>query len=269
MSFSYRVIKGVDVGEDFQALPLRSFTPREAAAEIKNRGDGNGKQASGLMPEQSAPVQPEEIVSRARVEAGEIIRRANSEAERIKEDAYREAFDRGLREGIEQGYREGLEKAADEAGAIRAQARDVLDQAEMIRRSTLEALEGEIIDLAREIAEKLLNLQLSLEPESVLGVAEEALRLVAGRVSVVLYVNPSEWDLVESKKSEMLVHLPAKAELRVIADRSIQPGGCLIETERGRVDATLEKRKEELLKALYGEAVPENKLKYPDHIVTR
>ncbi|KUK82058.1 MAG: Flagellar biosynthesis/type III secretory pathway protein [Pelotomaculum thermopropionicum] len=251
MSFSFRVIKGVDVGEDYQSLPLRNFTSREILTDKKNRG--NGKQTPGVMTEKDALARFEEIVSDARIKAGEITRRANSDAERIKKDAYREAFDRGLREG----YREGLEKAADEAGKIRAQAREVLDQAETIRRSTLEALEGEIIDLAREIAEKLLNLQLSLEPESVLGVAEEALRLVAGRTSVVLYVNPSELDLVESKKSAMLIQLPAKAELRVIADRSIQPGGCLVETERGRVDATLEKRREELFKALYGEVVSE------------
>jgi flagellar assembly protein FliH len=254
MSFLFRVIKDGDVGEDFQALPLRDFTPREAAAN-KNRDNGNGKQVSGVMTEEEARARSEEIINRARVEAGTITRRANSEAERIKKDAYREAYDRGLQEGRDQGCREGLEKAADEAGVIRDQARDVLDQAETIRRSTLEALEGEIIDLAREIAEKLLNRQLTLEPESVLDVVEEGLRLVADRVSVVLYVNPSELALVEGRKSELLALLPAKAEFRVLTDHSVQSGGCVIETERGRVDATLEKRREELLKALYGETV--------------
>lgn len=251
MSFSYRIIKGVCVHENFQSLPLRRFAFQEETACTKN--GGSEEQAPGAIVDEKVKTRAEEIVSRARAEADGIIRQANLESEQIKKDAYREAFDRGLREGREQGYREGMAKAEEEAAAIRAQARDVLDQAEKIRRSTLEAMESEIVDLAREIAEKLLALQLTLEPEAVLGVVKEALRLVAGRLSVVLYVSPFELELVKSKKSEMLSLLPAKAELQVIADPSIQPGGCRVETERGSVDATLERRKGELLKVLYGE----------------
>ncbi|MCL6441023.1 MAG: flagellar assembly protein FliH [Thermoleophilum sp.] len=50
----------------------------------------------------------------------------------------------------------------------------------------------------------------------------------------------------------MLALLPARAELAVIADPAVVPGGCRVGTGQGMVDATLERRREELLRVLYG-----------------
>jgi flagellar assembly protein FliH len=198
-----------------------------------------------------AEVRAGETLSRARAAADEITRQATIESEQIKQQAHRGAFEQGSREGYAQGYREGKAKAEEEEVAIRSEAREVLEQAEKIRRRTLEALEQEVIGLAREIAEGLLLAELSLNPETVLNVVVEALRLVADRLNVILYVNPAEAELVENKTDELKSLLPARAELQVIKDASILPGGCKIETEQGRVDATMEKRREELLNALY------------------
>ncbi len=108
-----------------------------------------------------------------------------------------------------------------------------------------------IVDLAQEIAERLLTMQLSLDQEVILSVASESLKLVADRLSVVLFVSPDELELVESKKDELKSLLPARAQLQVVADAAIEPGGCRIDTGQGGVDATMGTRREALQKALY------------------
>jgi len=261
--YSCKIIKSDEVSDILlQVLPLRCLS------NVNNtqfdEGEDTAAQEEGIDVRDEAVAQAEEILNKARAAADEVIsqakldgekikqealRQARLESEQIKQEAQRSAFDQGYRDG----YREGTAKAQEEGEAIRRMAMDVLKQAEESRRRTLESLEGDIIDLAREIAEKLLSAQLSLDPESVFNVAVESLRLVADRLHVVIYISPAELALYEKRKDELLNILPAKAELQVITDDSIQPGGCRIETEHGRVDATVETRRKALLKALYGE----------------
>lgn len=263
MSSSFNIIKSANVRKGvIQAFPLKAL---EQLAKIK--GEVNVTTSDGENLQAWALAQAENTVKQAGDTADEIIRQAQQDSEQIKKQAHRDGFqqgsregyDKGRRDGYDKGYREGIAKAEKETAALISQARDALDQArdalvrtEKHRRSTIESLEQEIIDLALEIAGKLLSAQLTLDKEIILGVAAESIRLVADRLNVVLYVNPEELALVESKIDELKSLLPALGLLHIFPDSAIGPGGCKVETEQGRVDATMETRREALLKALYG-----------------
>ncbi|MFX4261954.1 FliH/SctL family protein [Pelotomaculum propionicicum] len=248
MSSSFKIIKSADVHEEItQVLPLKAL---EQLSKIKS--EVNVTTNAGENLQVWALAQAEETVKRAGDTADEIIYQAQLDSERIKKQAHRDGFQQGSREGYDKGYREGMAKAEEEASAIRSQAADVLAQAEKYRRSTMESLEGEIIELARDIAERLISAQLTLDREVVLSVAAESLRLVADRLNVVLYVNPDELVLVERRMGELKSLLPARGQFQVVSDSAVQLGGCRVETEQGTVDATMETRREALLKALYG-----------------
>lgn len=245
---SFKIIKSAEVRNNMlQVLPLRKASVNNQAGASEYGSENRDVLANFQA---WAVAQAEDTISRARDMADEIIRQARIESEQIRQEAYHTAYGLGLKEGSEKGYREGLARVEQEADSLRNQARQVLEQAEQIRRKTMESLEYEVIELARDIAERLLSINLG--PETVVNVAEESLRMVSDRVSVVLYVNPSDSELAENKKEYLLRLLPAGANIHIIADGGISPGGCLIETEKGLVDATLEKRKSELLDALYG-----------------
>ncbi|NQS75781.1 MAG: hypothetical protein HQP61_04955 [Peptococcaceae bacterium] len=259
---SYKIIKAAQVQENpFQVLPLSNHKTLELQEYIKCADDSTAE----ATPDQASEdqLQAEEIVNLAHTRADEIIKmarhkeqeiidKAQSRGEQIKQEAYQNAFDKGHKKGSEAGYQDGLAQANEEAIAIRLQAEEVLAQAEKIRRQTLETMEQEIVELAREIAEKLVSQQLALAPEMVIQIAEESLRLVADRLQVVLYINPQEMELVESRRDHLASLLPERAQLQCIADGEIQPGGCWVETEQGRVDATMKTRWDELVRALYG-----------------
>ena len=245
---SFKIIKSADVYEDImQVLPLKAL---EQLAKIKS--DVNVTTSAGENLQVWALAQAEETIKKAGDTADEIVCQAQLDSEQIKKQACRDGFQQGSREGFDKGYREGMAKAAEESSGIRAQAADVLEQAEKIRRNTMESLETEIIDLACEIAEKLLSMQLNMDKEVVLGVAAESLRMVADRLNVVLYINPDELELVENRMEELKSIIPARGQFQIVSDSAIQPGGCKVETEQGWVDATMETRREALLKALYG-----------------
>ncbi len=246
---SFKIIKSAEVQDNsLQVLPLRRSTAADELAQ--KRTDSPSDLSVNLQA--WARAQAEETISRARFTADEIIRQTHVDIEQVRKLAYRGGYDQGCRDGFEKGYQDGIIKAEEESQAIREQAASFFDQVENIRRKTLQALEQEVVELAVEIAERLVSAQLELDPSTVLKIAAESIRLVAERLNVVLYVSPSEMEYVNSKKTELKSILPARAELQVVADSSILPGGCKIETEQGWVDATIEARREALVKALYG-----------------
>jgi len=251
MLSSSNIIKGRGKTPDCRILELRhSFikevvdTDQELAAEQSEPGLDPAQVASQIMAE--AAERAQKIVSEAETFALEIkentLKIAEEEAERIKRDS--------REEGLEEGRKEAMARAAADASSIRDQARLVLRQAEEIRRQAIDSLESEILKLAVEIAEKVISANLSVEPQVVMDIAGEAIGMLHNRDQVVLFVNPAQVTLFQERREELQKLLSPKGELHIIADQDIGPGGCIAETEYGRVDARLDERWDNLLRAL-------------------
>ena len=206
------------------------------------------------QPDAVPGVTPEQLLEPARREAEAILGQAGEQASIMLEEARQQAAaeaenikSTAAREGYEQGYRSALEEARGEADKYRAQARQVLAGAEEARQEALEDLKEEILTLAVEIAEKVLARELETHPDAVLNVAEEAVQLAGNRKYVVLWVNPAQLEICRAHRDQMAAHLPPKAELQIMVDEAVEPGGCVVENEYGRVDARLSTRWQTML----------------------
>ncbi len=249
----FRIIKSAEISPgDICTLSLRDLYTPGGTDPVSGNGSGGRQEGGQLRTEAEAAAR--EVLARARAEADEIIMRAREEAEaiaaRVKEEAYAEGLARGLAEGKERGYREGMDRAVEEAARLREEALLALRGAEEARRRLLLEIEREVVDLAVEIAEKVLCKELEQDRDAVLVVAREALSLVAGRKSAYLFVNPQDLPAAEGARGELAALLGPKALVEVIADPAVERGGLRVETERGDVDATLSARWKEILAAL-------------------
>lgn len=176
------------------------------------------------------------------------------------EEAAREA---GHASGFDQGYQDGRERAEKEAEAHRqAQA----EQAAQELASAVAALE----EIARQLADPLINAADELEPELLLlattlarrvimaelntrselveGVLHQALqRLPSRHMPVQVRVNPEDLAVVET-------YAEAHDErIQWVADAELTRGGCLIEAGPSRIDATIETRLAQAIDAVWGE----------------
>jgi len=248
-----KIIRGnVPDGTGKVFLALRHDFPDLTARPAEEEGDcaGAGGGGNGREILERARLEAEETIIRARIEAEEVLAAARAEAARdaaaIKEAA--------RREGYADGRRAALAEAAAEAESIRQKARAVLEQAREIRREMLTSLEGEMVGLAREMAERIVAAQLTLDPAAVLSIAREALETARAREDVLLLVNPADAEVVHRHRAELEHALPPGAVLQVIADEAVAAGGCLVEAGDGRVEASLVARWRALDRALYGAA---------------
>jgi flagellar assembly protein FliH len=127
------------------------------------------------------------------------------------------------------GYADGIAQAAAEL----APARDALLAAVDAVGATTDALERRAVELALQLAEKILYAKLDAEPELVCSVVAGALRRLSGVDRVIVEVNPEDEPLVLA------------AELRgidVVPERRIARGGCIVRTGDGELDARIEEQ---------------------------
>lgn len=187
---------------------------------------------------------PELTIAEAEESAARIITEAKEQASEMREKAYQEGLGRGLEEGralAEQEFRE-----------MTLRAREVLREAEAERAAILDQMEREIVELAQEIAGRIVAAELKLNHEVVAAVAKEALALVRDRMRVMILVHPEDLVACQKARPEFEALLPENAVLRILPDSEVKRGGCIVDTGEGVVDATLDSRWAAIIEALKG-----------------
>ncbi len=146
-------------------------------------------------------------------------------------------------QAYQDGYRDGL--VALEAFK-QSHARQLSTQIGSLLQSTAEQIDELQQKMARALAVSASNLarqivrsELQANPELVAMIASEALdTLLLSAKHITLRVHPDDQEIVQQGASEVL----AARGGRVIIDSAVSRGGCLVESDIGTVDATMETR---------------------------
>lgn len=194
-----------------------------------------------FQPVNVSPVIKQRVLS-AYDEAKEIVARARQEAARIRSDAG-ETIQRAKTEreserqkGFDEGYQEGLGRLTER----------ILD-AEGTKEKILAEAEPQIIRMVMDIAEKVIGRQ--IEKGAVVDVVKKSIAQSVGR-KIVVRIHPSDVPTVKEREKELMIGLEQNQSVSVKEDEEIPPGGCIVETEMGTVDARLETQIQAIKKAL-------------------
>lgn len=174
-------------------------------------------------------------------EARRIVVEAEREAEAIVSAAQQEAA--SLQQS---GYEEGVEQG-------RAEATEQMTRALMELRSMEEKLEAEYIGLLRECVEKILHQELTQNPEAIVSVVRGALRDARQQREVIVRVHPEDAEMVEQNQPRLLEVLARANAVVVRGDPGVRRGGCIVATELGLIDASLERQLAALTRAIEAE----------------
>lgn len=155
----------------------------------------------------------------------------------LADQARQEAFAQGLEAGNKRGYEQGMAAAAEQV----RQLGELFDSLARLDQEVVAALSR----LAQIIARALVVAQLQIAPETVASIVAQALQLLPqalpdpqggnlppGGAPVTVVVNPEDQALL------------ARYDLgaQVVADASIERGGCQVRQGFSSVDATLQQR---------------------------
>jgi len=76
--------------------------------------------------------------------------------------------------------------------------------------------------------------------EVVLNNLDKGLMELSRAKTLKVVVSEQDYDTLMVMESEFRRHFPATASIELLKDATLKPGGCMIESELGSVDATLE-----------------------------
>jgi flagellar assembly protein FliH len=177
--------------------------------------------------------------------------RTAAELARLRDEAetkgYEAGLERGLQEGIERGVALAHQQAHEEAlqmhALVLAQFKSDLESVVAGIQEAMgrwcDGAEEQMTDLVSDIARTVLVSELSLSRDSITSIVREALLQVTHSRQARIRVNPFDVESLREAKQELMACASSLRELEFVEDPAIV-GGCVIETEGGVVDATLD-----------------------------
>ncbi|MDR2200607.1 MAG: HrpE/YscL family type III secretion apparatus protein [Puniceicoccales bacterium] len=245
--------------EKFQLLPEKKVLKREdycAYLEANNaiqhayrENDRLINYASGLCGKlvqdtnaqvtalvESANEHARELIDRANQESAQIIAAANAKSKAILDEAlekrneiFEEAkryYENEAKRGYADGYATGKAKMAQQLVEIAAKNSENFKQ-----------LEGSIVGLVLKALQRIMG---DLDKrELIVGVVRQALKTVKNQREATLKVSPQDSQTVRDHLEEILAD-GAVDYLEVTADSRLKAGTCILETDVGVVDASLD-----------------------------
>lgn len=159
-------------------------------------------------------------VEAARVQAGE-----------IKESAQKEGFEKGRAEGYDAG------KIEVQRLVVRTQL--ILSKIQDKRNEIFTEAEQQIVNLTLLIARKIVKTIGETQKTTVLENIREALGKVKTRGNVIVKVNLADLELSTARLQEFTTMIEAGGNIQIHEDSSVDPGGCVISTDFGEIDARI------------------------------
>lgn len=162
------------------------------------------------------------------MEASGILKLAKEEAKQYKRQVEEEC-DRLKEEAKQAGFAEGL-----------AQFNEHLIHFDKQLHLIKMDLQKQILPLALKAAKKIVADQLSLNPETIVEIVIQTLAPVLQNHRFNIYVNKDEKEILEANRPRIKSILEQVKVLTIQERDDIAPGGCIIETESGIINATIE-----------------------------
>lgn len=170
------------------------------------------------------------------LEAGRLIALAEEEARMIREKALQEAEE--MRQaGYAKGLEEGREEIAEHIVATMGQSAAYFSKVENV-----------LVDVVMRALRRMLG-EFD-RSELVENVVKQALQTLRNEGHVVVRVPPEQAEGLRGRLDSLLASSPRVQFLQVLPDPRLPDDGCVLETEIGVVDASLETQLRAIEKAL-------------------
>jgi flagellar assembly protein FliH len=199
--------------------------------------------------------QVSDIVSEA---AGiEDIRRRNLEAaveetvlqrmKDIEEQAYRQAYDLGMIEGEKRAFDD---KKADLEARL-AQFDELLQKFNDVKVNLLQQNEVHLMHLVFKIAEKIAMHEVIGNKESIANFIRQVTESLAVDDRVNVHVSKDDFTFIEETRAKLEKQSGTFEKVKLISEADMTPGGCVIESNFGTIDATVEQRVAKVWEAIH------------------
>jgi flagellar assembly protein FliH len=111
-------------------------------------------------------------------------------------------------------------------------------------------VENDLVELVFSIAGQLIRREINTQPDQIIAVIRDSLGVLpTGARDIRVFLHPED-----AKLARELMSLSEQEQVwKIIEDPSLTRGGCRVQTEHSRVDATVESRLNEVIASVLGD----------------
>jgi flagellar assembly protein FliH len=181
----------------------------------------------------------------AQAVAEEVLAQAQAQAEDLRHEA--------RQQGYQEGYAAGMAAAQEELAPAAQALATVHSEIQARRDELVDVVEERAVDLAIQIAEKVVSGTIEVQPERVVDVVRGALRCLVDRERVTVQVNTLDLELVRDSVASLSGTLGGIGHFEVQEERRVTRGGAIVVSSGGEVDSQLETKLQRAREALEAE----------------
>lgn len=156
----------------------------------------------------------------------------------VQEDAYEKAYQLGLEEGLSKAF---LEKTA-QINYDLTELETLMSRLTTLKEEMVRQNESHLVQLVYDIARRIAFDHIEEKPEVVISVIKDAIEMAQAEEEVNVLVASSQVDFLEKMKSQLGREFEFLKQVKFQVSDQVTPGGCIIETNFGVVDARIEER---------------------------
>jgi len=241
----FKLLSGKDA-ENLPKLDFTSFTEEVQAAEHKKRQleeefkpeyakrDVGEFILGGFDFEYGGGYRRDEILKKTSDEADAMIASAKARVGEIERD--------GFEHGREEGRKQGRDESFAEVTSLMQALVEAVKELHAARNTYYQKAEREMVDLVALVASELVCKEIEKDPAIIGAVIRKAVGQLHAKQKIVVRLNPSDVEYAMKMRDTLIREVAAVENIEVKQDPAIRPGGCILETNIGTLDATVETR---------------------------
>ena len=267
----------VHLGEDARVIDMNAILEKRLKEEAERRSrqpehelvaaqDGfteglNAEKVDVLLEpdaeaasQQNASIQEQEQLKQEIEEARNELASLQAQIEQEKEQAQLEIDQmkaKAFEEANEQGYQEGYRKGLDSVQELQKQCEDERLQQEQEYQKKLEEMEPLMVDTLCDVYSHIFKVEAKEHKELVLKLLQDTLLKVDGTGSIIVHVAKEDYAYVQEQKAALLEEAGMQSgSVEIVSDAALARAQCMIETEGGVYDCSLDTELAELKRRL-------------------
>lgn len=267
----------VHLGEDARVIDMNAILEKRLKEEAERRSrqpehelvaaqDGfteglNAEKVDVLLEpdaevasQQNVSIQEQEQLKQEIEEARNELAGLQAQIEQEKEQAQLEIDQmkaKAFEEANEQGYQEGYRKGLDSVQELQKQCENERLQQEQEYQKKLEEMEPLMVDTLCDVYSHIFKVEAKEHKELVLKLLQDTLLKVDGTGSIIVHVAKEDYAYVQEQKGALLEEAGMQSgSVEIVSDAALARAQCMIETEGGVYDCSLDTELAELKRRL-------------------
>lgn len=224
---------------------INSSPKEEQETKVKESESNLNQELTKTSREQDLKINYEEVIAKANKEANAIVQ----EAERKMAEIEVQIRTNAKAEGYKVGYEEGKIAASKELEELKVELQNAIEQKQNEKQNLLVNIEPQIASIINQLVTNLVGIQ-SVNPETILYLIKQGFNEIEQHGDLIIRVSSDDFDQVVENKSILSDNLSEKIDLEILKDVSLKKNDCIIETDLGNIDCSLDVRLNGLKKEL-------------------